>query len=119
MRTRVLGLGLLVLGALVGALGALPSGWTGQLHGVGGGDHLLAHGVLAAGVVLLLVGLSVLLRARPPGPAARLRLPSRATRSVAPPPPSAGSSAPGAAAPPPPGSAPLRHGCATAAPRKR
>ena len=130
MRTRVRGIGLLVLGVLVGALGVIPSGWTGQLHGVGGGSHLLADGVLAAGVVLLIVGLIVLLRAQPPSPAARLSLPSKTTQSVAPlalpevssapeaaapTPLPAGSAASGAAAPPPPESAPRRRLCATQA----
>src|SRR5258708_23474007 len=38
--TRIFGLLLLVLGVLVGAAGALPSGVAGRLNGVGGAGHL-------------------------------------------------------------------------------
>jgi len=63
---RVVGLILIVLGVVVGAVGVIPSGrLAGQLNGVGGSDHLTADAVLLVGALLVLGGLVVALRWNP------------------------------------------------------
>ena len=62
---RLLGLILIVLGVIVGAVGAIPSRLAGRLNGVGGSDHLTADGLVLVGALLVLGGLVVALRRAP------------------------------------------------------
>ena len=60
---RMVGLIAVILGVVVGVVGALPTKWlSGRLDGIGGSGHLTADAVVAVGVVLLLLGLVGLLR---------------------------------------------------------
>jgi uncharacterized protein YjbI with pentapeptide repeats len=62
MKRRALGIILLVLGIVIGALGALPTGWFGRLYGVGDPSYNpTADSIVGIGVLLLAVGLSLLL----------------------------------------------------------
>ncbi len=78
-RKRMLGLLLTVLGVIVGALGAIPSGLAGRLNGVGGSGHLTADGVLGVGVLLVLGGLFAVLSREPASPASGTATPETVT----------------------------------------
>jgi methylmalonyl-CoA/ethylmalonyl-CoA epimerase len=70
---RLWGLLAIVLGGVIGVVGALPTRWVGGLNGLGGNGHLTADVVVGVGIVLVLLGLVGLLRP----PAAGMWLPSR------------------------------------------
>jgi hypothetical protein len=62
---RVLGVAGVIVGVALGVVGVLPTHWFGRLNGLGGSGHLSADGVVALGVVVLIVGI-IGLAQRPP-----------------------------------------------------